>query len=66
MDQPDVRVLSLAMVNDLLLWHGLNNFLPDDDDNDVAGSINVSNIETLLQTDQSDQTTNKVHYFSEN
>ena len=51
MDTSDVRVTALAMVNDLLLWHGLPSFITASNDEDnQSGESNVTDL--ALNNDQ--------------
>eukprot|EP00095_Tigriopus_kingsejongensis_P007922 maker-scaffold1210_size55525-snap-gene-0.20 protein:Tk07922 transcript:maker-scaffold1210_size55525-snap-gene-0.20-mRNA-1 annotation:"hypothetical protein CAPTEDRAFT_225765" len=57
MDQSDVRVAALAMVTDLLIWHGLPAFIAADQtrlDEDTA------NIETMLASELNDPTMSRL------
>ena len=57
LDQSDVRVCSLAMVNDLLMWHGLPSFITQE--KEFREADEMSNIDSLLESELSDTTSYK-------
>ena len=57
LDQSDVRVCSLATVNDLLMWHGLPAFISLEKEYRAADEM--SNIDSLLESEMSDHTSYK-------